>query len=279
VTLPDAPSLTGYTFSGWSTTDAEIQDGVTGSWNGRTDISYLIKYFQQDLDGDDYSLADTVQGTGTTDAVIPDAHKDYAGFTETADSANAESSTTIAADGSTVLELYYDRSSYDVSFSYSGTVPDAAPALPAGATYLYGQTVTLPDTSLTGYLFSGWAVTSGGEAKYNAGDQITLSGRLTLYAVYQAAKPPAPALCIGYADGTFRPDETLTVGQTVRMLSRLGYGDAFTGEGMNAAEKVPRPVFLELLSTVTSAVTKDTTAVSQTAAGSFGAVSSGDGSF
>jgi uncharacterized repeat protein (TIGR02543 family) len=125
--------------------------------------------------------------------------------------------------------------------------------------------VTLPEgPEKSGYTFSGWAVTSGGEAKYTAGDQITLTGRLTLYAVYQAAKPPAPAYVIGYADGTFRPDETLTVGQAVRMLSRLGYGDVFTGEGMNAAAKVPRPVFLELLSTVTSADAKGTIAAGQT---------------
>jgi hypothetical protein len=112
VTLPDVPSLTGYTFSGWSTTDAEIQDGaflmpaqavqLTGSWVPRTDTPFTIKYFQQDLDGDDYSLADTVEGIGTTDAAIPDAHKDYTGFTETADSVSAESSTPTPAPSRTL---------------------------------------------------------------------------------------------------------------------------------------------------------------------------------
>lgn len=55
VNVAKAPTLDGYTFSGWSTSDATVEDGsftmpskevkLTGSWTLRSDLSYTVHYY------------------------------------------------------------------------------------------------------------------------------------------------------------------------------------------------------------------------------------------
>ena len=119
-------------------------------------------YYQQNLNDDDFTLVDTVDGEGVTGSVIPNIHREYEGFLETPESLSAEK-VKVASNGSTVVQLYFDRGRYTVSYEYSGgdAVPADAPAFPATQTCKYGQTVTLPVTPTTkeiGKVFSGWTV-------------------------------------------------------------------------------------------------------------------------
>ena len=61
---------------------------------------------------------------------------------------------------SNTVHVYIGRDTvdmYSVSYQYTGTVPDGAPALPEAMSYAPGTTVGVAqDVSLPGYVFSGW---------------------------------------------------------------------------------------------------------------------------
>ena len=171
VTLAIAPALPGYDFSGWSLSPTLLLSGgafampdgpvaVTGSWTPRSDTPYTVEYYQQHTDDDGYDLADTEHCTGTTGAAAAVPDKMYPGFFETAESIADRSGAVIKSDGSTVIKLYYDRSTNTVSYVYTGAATDVTPpALPAAATYRYGQSVALASIpALPGYDFSGWSL-------------------------------------------------------------------------------------------------------------------------
>ena len=77
VTVADAPTLAGYEFSGWTTSDANITNGsftmpsnkvtLTGSWALRSDLSYTVHYYWN----------------GTNDKVAEDKTVDGQTFNET----------------------------------------------------------------------------------------------------------------------------------------------------------------------------------------------------
>ena len=171
VALASAPALPGYDFSGWSLSpDLTISNGcfvmpdgpvaVTGSWTPRSDTPYTVEYYQQHTDDDDYDLADTEHCTGTTGAAATVPDKTYPGFSETGESIAAQNGAVIRSDGSTVIKLYFDRTTNTVSYAYTGAAMDVTPpALPAAATYRFEQSVTLAEApSLPGYDFSGWSL-------------------------------------------------------------------------------------------------------------------------
>ena len=164
----EAPA--GYTFSGWTTSDAEVTDGkftmptkavsITGSFSANTDTAYKVEHYKQNLAGTGYSLADTENCVGTTGSDVTATAKSYEGFTYKDDIAGTVKTGTIAGDGSMVLKLYYDRNSYKVTYKYNNkeAVPGATD-LPEDATYLYGAKVTVAAAATApGYTFSGWSI-------------------------------------------------------------------------------------------------------------------------
>uniref|UniRef100_UPI0025965CC8 InlB B-repeat-containing protein n=1 Tax=uncultured Ruthenibacterium sp. TaxID=1905347 RepID=UPI0025965CC8 len=162
VTVAEAATAPGYTFSGWSTGDFTMpaQDvEITGSFTANGDTAYTVEHYQQNLAGDGYDLveADTEHLTGETDTTATANPKTYTGFTFDGTVEGTVASGNIAGDGSLVLKLYYTRNSYEVSYAYTGTVPAGASALPATASYKYGADVTVaPPAAAPGYTFNGW---------------------------------------------------------------------------------------------------------------------------
>ena len=162
VTVAEAATAPGYTFSGWSTGDFTMpaQDvEITGSFTANGDTAYTVEHYQQNLAGDGYDLveADTEHLTGETDTTATANPKTYTGFTFDGTVEGTVASGNIAGDGSLVLKLYYTRNSYEVSYAYTGTVPAGASALPAAASYKYGADVTVaPQATAPGYTFNGW---------------------------------------------------------------------------------------------------------------------------
>ena len=80
--------------------------------NGET--SYRVEYYQQNTEGDGYTLAETVELTAKAGATVEAEDKDYPGFTMNTE--KSELSGTVAANGSTVLKLYYDRMLFTVTW-------------------------------------------------------------------------------------------------------------------------------------------------------------------
>lgn len=113
--------------------------------------NYIVKHYLQNLTDDGYTLDETETKAGTTGAQTEAVAKSYPGFT--VQSFNQQ---TIAADGTTVVEIHYNRNTYKVTYDY-GKAPAGASALPTEATYKYGETVTVATkATASGYDFDGW---------------------------------------------------------------------------------------------------------------------------
>lgn len=153
--LPEAPEKTGYRFSQWLLQDTgyDFDSPVTkdltlmAQWNAATDTAYTVKHYKADLSGTYPDTPDdTVSMTGTTGTLTEAVAKAYAGF-----AAKDFGQKKIAADGSTVVEIYYDRVGYTLSFDSAGG--SAVAAVSAS----YGTPVVAPNTpSRAGYDFAGW---------------------------------------------------------------------------------------------------------------------------
>ncbi len=167
------PTKPGYVFAGWTGTDLEgatatvvIRKGSTGdrrytaTWTAADDTAYTVRHVFQNVAGDGYEADaaypdQTLSGTtGTPTSAVADA---VAGFT-----AQSVQQFEIAADGSTVVEVKYDRNTYQVHYAYAGTVPAGAPAVPADGSFRFGATVDLVSVpALDGYVWTGWSPASG----------------------------------------------------------------------------------------------------------------------
>ena len=122
IVAPDTPTKTGYVFDGW---DAEVASTMpdadvtyTATWAPATNTKYTVKHFQQNVEDDNYTevSGDKQELTGTTGAATAAEPKSYEGF-----NAKAFEQTTIAADGSTVVSIYYDRQKFTVTFKNGET--------------------------------------------------------------------------------------------------------------------------------------------------------------
>lgn len=125
---PAEPTRKGYTFGGWYRDMActvpfvfgapvEEDTDLYAAWHP-AEVEYRVAYWQQNADDDGYSLADTETRTGSTvaETSVTAAADRYADFTLREQPA----AQTIAADGSTVVHVYYDRKIYEVKF-YDGS--------------------------------------------------------------------------------------------------------------------------------------------------------------
>ena len=127
-TVAPAATATGYVFSGWSQQGTVTVAGdveITGSWSAATDTRYTVKHWFQNVAGEEYSqdasLAADETLTGTTGEQTSAQPKQVEGF-----NAKAVSQETIAADGSTVVNVYYDRQVYNVTYRYTNEAPAGA---------------------------------------------------------------------------------------------------------------------------------------------------------
>ena len=166
-TVAAAPTLVGYTFSGWTTSDVAVSEGAftmpdkavafTGSWTANAGTKYTVEHYK--IDGDDMAtLADTENLSGTTGATVTATPKSYVGYTCDEGYAGTLKSGAVLGDGSLALKLYYPVNKHNITYTYSGTVPGGAPSAPAtesGAAFGAAKAVADAPT-MVGYTFSGW---------------------------------------------------------------------------------------------------------------------------
>ena len=174
IVAPEAPSKTGYVFTGW---DPAV--GVMGtedvSFNAQFsagEVSYKVETYVMGLDGQ-YGAAETKTVPATTGAAVSVEPEAREGFT-VAD--NSVLSGVVAADSSLVLKVYYSRNQYKLSVDgvesdvyYGAALNIAAPAAREGFTFT-GWNVevpaNMPASDLT--LVSQWSENDADYTAYNA---------------------------------------------------------------------------------------------------------------
>ncbi|MBO4508007.1 MAG: leucine-rich repeat protein [Spirochaetaceae bacterium] len=104
--------------------------------NSVTSVNYTVKHMKQDVSGDGYTEDTSSRQTltGAPGATTAAQAKSYTGFT-----AQAFSQATIAADGSTVVTINYNRNVHSVSYSATTSGVTA----PAPASYRFGAQITV----------------------------------------------------------------------------------------------------------------------------------------
>ena len=110
-----------------------------------TNVDYTVIHYKQNLNDDKYTEAERETKQGLTKSTVPDVAQKYDGFY-----ALLYEKPAIAADGSTVVEVYYDRYYYLMNFDLDGGYG----VEPIYARY--GATISVGDPTKPGYTFSGW---------------------------------------------------------------------------------------------------------------------------
>lgn len=112
------------------------------------EVEFTVKHYQQNVSNDEYTLADTETKKGFTESAVGAglAKTDYTGFY----SLLYDTTTKIAADGSTVVEIYYDRYYYLMNFDLDGGYG----VEPIYARY--GAAINVVAPTKPGYTFTGW---------------------------------------------------------------------------------------------------------------------------
>ena len=111
---PDDPTRPGYTFDGWDfdfTKELTANATATAKWTANDRTRYTVIHWQENADDDEYSYVESETGYGATGAKTAAAAKSYTGFT-----AQTIEQQTIAGDGSTIVNVYYKRNVYSVTF-------------------------------------------------------------------------------------------------------------------------------------------------------------------
>ncbi len=111
------------------------------------EVNFTVKHYQQNVSNDNYTLKDTKTEKGYTESPVEDKlAKTYDGFTALL----YDTTTKIAADGSTVVEIYYDRNYYLMNFDLDGGY---------GVEPIYarfGAPISVDTPTKPGYTFEGW---------------------------------------------------------------------------------------------------------------------------
>lgn len=174
ITVAETPAVPGYTFVGWTTDDVTVTDGkfdmpdndvaFEGSFTSNL-VKYKVEYYQQNLTDDDYTKveADCYEAEGYTGQNITAKSVSYVGFT-LVNAADATKHITVDENGvgNLVIQLYYDRHTYDITYGYYGTQPiadDKLPSLPVTVENVkYGTPAIAVAEKLVleGYTFDGW---------------------------------------------------------------------------------------------------------------------------
>ncbi|MGN1004298.1 MAG: InlB B-repeat-containing protein [Oscillospiraceae bacterium] len=205
VTVAPAPTLTGYTFSGWTesvptgatavtiTTDANGNQTftmpdrnvtLTGSWTADT---YTVTYYANGGSG----APDSQTKTHDVDLTLSSTTPTRSGYTFDSWNTSTDGSGTRYAAGGTYtlnadLTLYaqWTADTYTVTYNANG-----GSGAPDSQTKTHDVDLTLSSTTPTrsGYTFDSWNTsTDGSGTRYAAGGTYTLNADLTLYAQWTA---------------------------------------------------------------------------------------------
>lgn len=111
-----------------------------------SEVAVTVNHYRQNIDNDGYTLFETENETGFTDDPVRDRAKQYEGFI----ALPYDKDELVAADGTTSVEIYYDRNYYLLSLNLDGGYG----VEPIYAKY--GTPISLGEPTKAGYTFKGW---------------------------------------------------------------------------------------------------------------------------
>ena len=196
-------TVTSPTVLGYAPDHAKVEVNVTDIQENETyrvtyspaEVEFTVKHYQQNVSNDYYTLSATEPKKGYTESEVGEnLAKNYEGFY----SLLYDTSTKIAADGSTVVEIYYDRYYYLMNFNLDGGYG----VEPIYARY--GAPISVDTPTKPGYTFEGWtpsipATMPADNTSYKASWKIGESG-FTVVFWYENANDDGYSVA-----GTYKP--------------------------------------------------------------------------
>ncbi|MBQ9718480.1 MAG: InlB B-repeat-containing protein, partial [Clostridia bacterium] len=154
--IEDDMTKTGYVWSGWSELPETMpaEDVVVEGSYTAGETEYTVEHYKQELDGTypEEATATEVKA-GITGQTTEAEAKNYEGFT-----AQEFEQEVIEADGTTVVEIYYTRNDYTITYKIVGDY-FANEEYKVIEDVTYGTELTLIEDDMTkaGYVWSGWS--------------------------------------------------------------------------------------------------------------------------
>lgn len=113
------PTKPGYTFDGsWTPALPDTMPVNGGTYTAKWtagNAKYVVQYWQENANDDGYSYVEKADKTGTVGTTVSGSNdKSYQGFTY--NNEKTDKNVTIKGDNSTVVNVYYDRNVYTVTF-------------------------------------------------------------------------------------------------------------------------------------------------------------------
>ena len=161
-----------------------------------TAADYKVEHYRQNIEDDEYTLFETEDKVGTTGETTTASAKSYEGFT-----AKDFTQAVIAGDGTTIVEIYYDRKDVTLTFDLAGGMSGDSTKIEK--TGKYGAPVEKPeDPTKNGYIFDDWYTSSNnGETLESVFDFDTpIEKDLTLYAKWIEIKTSIEVTFPSYDD-------------------------------------------------------------------------------
>ena len=210
-------------------------------WTAGTGTAYKVEHWQQNIADDGYTLERTEPMTGTTGEETAAKAEETAGFT-----AKEFVQEKIAADGSTVVKIWYDRKIITLTFDADNGVDKTTHS------GRFGAEIVPPSPEKTDFIFTGWSTDktpTESSKSYKDKEKITLTENLTLYAQWK--ENPSYSINYNLNEGTnpddakisYKQDETVVLPIPTRELYDFAgwyLAQDFSGEaitGWNAGER------------------------------------------
>lgn len=230
--LPDPPTKTGYTFTGWYTdencTHKYTEDKIVGNitlYAGWRPNTYTIVFDKNGGTGNMGNLAMTYDvAKALTNNSFSRAGYEFKGWAISASGSvkysNGQSVKNLTATDNSTVRLYavWELVTYTVKYNANGGTGSMS-----NQQHIVGQSLALTANtfSRTGYTFKGWATSAGGGVVYTDGQSVQNIGNagstVNLYAVWQIN-----VLTVKYHanDGTGSiADQKVNYNQTVSLTS------------------------------------------------------------
>ena len=156
-----------------------------------TATKYTVREWWQLTEGEGYSLHDSYEVEADSGSKTQATAKTYTGFT----AQSPIEQQTIASDGTTIVNIYYDRLTYTVTYNSNGK---NSINIPSTKEYRYGAKVQVAfDTSdVTGFVLNGWFTDAACTTLYDSTEALT--GDLVLYAKWLKAADSGITVIFNY---------------------------------------------------------------------------------